>query len=144
MASAVSTTLHTTTAAISMGLPSWSFTLSFALSKLRTRRETRRRFVSGFTHQKPWSRRVPRYVPKSCTTCPSFGFTIWSPAKQTPSTTSTSSSTTSRGRFWARAAIVMPTVDSTSTATSTSSISHPDDASTFFSRNMIPPFGMSE
>ena len=40
-ASAVSTTFQTTTAAISIGLPSVSFTLSCALSKLRTRSEIR-------------------------------------------------------------------------------------------------------
>ena len=43
MASAVSITRQTTTAAISIGLPSWSLTLSLLLSKLRTRSETLRR-----------------------------------------------------------------------------------------------------
>ncbi len=39
-ARAVSLTFHTTAAAISIGLPRLSFTLSFSLLKLRRRRET--------------------------------------------------------------------------------------------------------
>ena len=82
MASAVSTTRQTTTAAISIGLPSWSLTFSLLLSKLRMRSDTRRRVVSGFTHQKPCSLSEPLYVRTAGPPCAWFGFTTVSPAKQ--------------------------------------------------------------
>ena len=58
---AVSVTRHTTTAAISIGLPRASLTLIRSLWKLRTRMETvsRESTVNGFTHHSPESRSVP-------------------------------------------------------------------------------------
>jgi len=58
-ASAVSTTFQTTIAAISMGLARLSFTLSFAVSKFRTRSEMRRLVRNGFAYQKPAVLTVP-------------------------------------------------------------------------------------
>jgi hypothetical protein len=58
-ASAESTTFQTTTAAMSTGLPSLSLTLSFSLSKLRTRSETRRLVRNGLAQRSPVSRTVP-------------------------------------------------------------------------------------
>src|SRR5439155_18764821 len=49
-------------------LPSASLTLSRLVSKLRTRTLTRRRTVSGRTHQNPARSTVPTYLPKNCTT----------------------------------------------------------------------------
>ena len=60
MALAVSATCQTTTAAISIGLPSASLTLACADSWLRIRVETAIRRVNGFTHCRPESRMVPR------------------------------------------------------------------------------------
>ena len=56
---AESVTFHTTTAAISTGLPSASLTFRWFVSKFRTRTLTRRRTVSGSTHQNPGRRTVP-------------------------------------------------------------------------------------
>ena len=64
----MSPTCQTTMAAISTGLPSASLTLSRLVSKLRTLMLTRRRTVSGRTHQKPGRATVPTYRPKNCTT----------------------------------------------------------------------------
>src|SRR5215472_516623 len=65
---AVSATCQTTTAAISIGLPSASLTLATAVSWLRSRTDTFRRRVNGFTNTSPASRTVPWYRPNSCTT----------------------------------------------------------------------------
>ena len=65
---AVSWTCQTTTAAISIGLPSASLTLAAAVSWLRIRTETLRRRPNGLTQCRPGSRTVPRYRPNSCTT----------------------------------------------------------------------------
>ena len=54
----MSVTFQTTMAAISMGLPSLSLTLSLAVSKLRTRTDTRRRCVKGLTQWRPCERIV--------------------------------------------------------------------------------------
>jgi hypothetical protein len=59
IASAVSTTRQTTIAAISIGLPIWSLTLSFPLSKLRILSETKRRMVNGLTQRRPGVLMVP-------------------------------------------------------------------------------------
>ena len=59
MAFAVSATHQTTTAAISIGLPAASLTLSRSLWKLRTRSETVRGLANGLRHQKPGSDTVP-------------------------------------------------------------------------------------
>ena len=67
-ARAVSWTCQTTTAAISIGLPSASLTLAWADSWLRILVETTMRLVNGFTHCRPGSRIVPRYLPNNCTT----------------------------------------------------------------------------
>ena len=58
-ARAVSSTCQTTTAAISIGLPSASLTLSTSVSWLRMRVETLRRAVSGLTQRSPSVRTVP-------------------------------------------------------------------------------------
>jgi hypothetical protein len=58
-ARAVSSTCQTTTAAISIGLPSRSLTFSTSLSWLRIRVETVRRVVSGLTQRSPARRTVP-------------------------------------------------------------------------------------
>ena len=55
----MSATCQTTMAAISTGLPSASLTFSRLVSKFRTRQLTRRRTVSGTTHQKPGRVTVP-------------------------------------------------------------------------------------
>jgi len=60
MALAVSATCQTTTAAISIGLPSASLTLACADSWLRILVDTAMRRVNGFTHCRPESRIVPR------------------------------------------------------------------------------------
>ena len=62
MARAVSTTRHTTTAEISMGLPSASFTFDTLVVKLCTRRDTLRvsARVNGFARYQPASVTVPR------------------------------------------------------------------------------------
>ncbi len=53
-------TRQTTIDAISIGLPSWSFTFSLELSKLRTRWLTcRRGNAKGLIHHSPASRIVP-------------------------------------------------------------------------------------
>ena len=64
----MSWTCQTTTAAISIGLPSASLTLACVDSWLRILVETTMRLVNGFTHCSPGSRMVPRYLPNSCTT----------------------------------------------------------------------------
>ena len=60
MALPVSWTSQTTTAAISIGLPSASFTLTIEVSRFRIRIDTARRRVNGFTHCSPGERMVPR------------------------------------------------------------------------------------
>ncbi len=57
---AVSRTCQTTTAAISIGLPSASLTLASAVSWLRIRTETVRRRLNGLTQHRPGVRTVPR------------------------------------------------------------------------------------
>jgi len=71
--------LPTTTAAISIGLPSASLTLACADSWLRILVETLMRSVNGFTHFRPESRIVPRYRPNSWTTRAWPGTTAVSP-----------------------------------------------------------------
>ena len=68
----MSCTRQTTTAAISIGLPSASLTLACAVSRLRIRVDTLMRRVNGFTHCSPGFRVVPRYLPNSWMTraCP--------------------------------------------------------------------------
>ncbi len=58
--STLSRTCQTTTAAISMGLPSASLTFAVGVSLLRIRTETRRRMAKRFTQRKPVLRTVPR------------------------------------------------------------------------------------
>ena len=58
-ARAVSSTCQTTTAAISIGLPSASLTLVTAVSWLRMRVDTRRRRVNGLNQRRPATRAVP-------------------------------------------------------------------------------------
>ena len=77
---AVSLTCQTTTAAISIGLPSASLTLAWADSWLRIRVETAIRRVNGFTHCRPDSRIVPRYLPNSWMTRARPGVTGVRPA----------------------------------------------------------------
>src|SRR5579875_424899 len=67
-ARAVSTPCQTTTAAISIGLPSASLTLATAVSWLRIRIDTGRRRATGLTQCRPGALTVPRYRPNSCTT----------------------------------------------------------------------------
>ena len=55
-------------AAIWIGLPEWSLTLSFSLSKLRTRSVMRLLVKNGFAHFNPGVLTVPLYWPKSCKT----------------------------------------------------------------------------
>ena len=57
---AVSATCQTTTAAISIGLPSASLTLAIAVSWLRIRTDTFRRRANGLTQCRPGARTVPR------------------------------------------------------------------------------------
>ena len=61
----MSCTCQTTTAAISIGLPSASFTLASDDSRFLILVETATRLANGFTHCRPWSRTVPWYLPKS-------------------------------------------------------------------------------
>ncbi len=56
----MSCTCHTTTAAISIGLPSASFTFAIAVSWLRSRIDTFRRRANGLTQCRPGARMVPR------------------------------------------------------------------------------------
>jgi len=62
---AVSLTCQTTTAAISIGLPSASLTLACAVSWLRIRTDTLRRRANGLTQCSPGVRTVPRYRPNN-------------------------------------------------------------------------------
>ena len=55
----MSVTFQTTMAAISIGLPSKSLTLSLEVSKLRTRTEILFRTVNGLTQWRPCARSVP-------------------------------------------------------------------------------------
>ena len=55
----MSFTCQTTTAAISIGLPSASFTLVWAVSRFLIRVETWMRMANGFTNCMPGSRTVP-------------------------------------------------------------------------------------
>src|ERR1700678_1213985 len=82
MALPVSSTSQTTTAAISIGLPSASFTLTIEVSRFRIRVDTRRRRVNGFTHCSPGVRMVPRYRPNSWITRASPVWTGVRPWKQ--------------------------------------------------------------
>ena len=89
MALAVSCTRQTTTAAISIGLPSASLTLACAVSWLRIRVETLMRRVNGLTHCSPVSRVVPRYLPNSWMTRASPGTTGVKPASSSMAAIST-------------------------------------------------------
>jgi hypothetical protein len=60
LACAVSRTCQTTTAPISIGLPSRSFTLIFSLATLCALSETLWRSVKGLVQYRPLSRTVPR------------------------------------------------------------------------------------
>ena len=87
-------------AAISIGFPWLSFTLSFVVSKLRMRSEIRFFAKNGFANQSPALRTVPMYLPNSVRTLASFGFTVNSPAKlRLVSTTRTSDPATIPGLF---------------------------------------------
>lgn len=59
IARAVSSTCHTTTAAISIGFPSDSLTFITAVSWLRIRTDTCALVVNGLTQRRPCSRTVP-------------------------------------------------------------------------------------
>src|SRR5579862_4269990 len=85
---AVSWTFQTTTAAISIGLPSASFTFATEVSWLRSRTDTFRRRVIGFTNTSPGWRTVPWYRPNSCSTRASPATTGTSPASSTAPITS--------------------------------------------------------
>ncbi len=87
---AVSWTCQTTTAAISIGLPSASLTLATALSKFRIRTDTRRRSARRLTQCRPGSRSVPWYRPNSCTTRASPATTWVSPRYANKATASSS------------------------------------------------------
>ena len=87
---AVSWTRQTTTAAISIGLPSASLTLAIALSWLRIRTDTRRRSARTLTQCRPGSLSVPRYRPNSCTTRASPATTWVSPRYVNAATASSS------------------------------------------------------
>ena len=91
----MSLTCQTTTAAISIGLPSASLTLSWVDSWLRILVETTSRLVNGFTHFRPASRIVPQYRPNNWMTRACPGLTGVRPASISPpqSTRSTVSAT---------------------------------------------------
>ena len=97
MASAVSTTRHTTTEAISMGFPVLSFTLSLPVSKFRTRAEILVLEKNGLAQRSPGCRAVPTYLPKSWSTLASFGFTRKSPTNTRIATKSTPNEPKSSG-----------------------------------------------
>ena len=59
LAMAVSVTCQTTTAAISIGFPARSLTLSTSVSWLRSFVETDLRVVNGLTQRRPFWRMVP-------------------------------------------------------------------------------------
>ena len=115
---AVSATCHTTTAAISIGLPSASFTLAIAVSWLRIRTDTFRRRVNGFTHCRPGARIVPWYRPNSCTTRASPATTDVRPCSASRAAISSRTATTSRSVWAVPAAWLMPRISSSIPATS--------------------------
>ena len=71
----MSRTCHTTTAAISIGLPEASLTLSLSPFRVRARSEILTRLMKGFIHQNPFSLIVPLYFPKRMRTAAWFGWT---------------------------------------------------------------------
>src|SRR5690606_17685867 len=81
-ASAESTTCHTITDAISIGLPSSSLTLSRPLSKLRTRIDTLRLAKNGLLQRRPLSLTVPTYLPNRLSTAAWLGSTLYRPIRQ--------------------------------------------------------------
>ncbi len=85
----MSTTFHTTIAAISIGFARLSFTFSFAVSKFRMRSEMFFLLRNGLANQKPCVRTVPLYSPKSWSAFASPGFTVKKPAKLTKHSTRT-------------------------------------------------------
>jgi hypothetical protein len=111
-------------------------TFSRVVSKLRTRNESRRRVVSGLTHQKPWSLSVPLYSPNSCSTRASFGFTTVRPKRPTVETTSAVTHDRTAQPLWLRTAEMKSGMQATITATSTNSISQPETPRMSFSRNI--------
>src|SRR6266568_7462555 len=80
----VSATCQTTTAAISIGFPSASFTLAWPVSWLRIRVEIFRRLVTGLTHWRPCALIVPVYRPSNWTTRASPGAIAVSPPRANP------------------------------------------------------------
>ena len=92
----MSCTCQTTTAAISIGLPSASLTLACAVSRFLILVETGIRLENGFTHCMPGSRIVPVYLPKSCTTCARPGATMMMPRSTVPVTMARTMPTTVR------------------------------------------------
>ena len=118
----MSATCQTTTAAISIGLPSASLTLACAVSWLRIRVDTLIRRVNGFTHCSPGSRIVPRYLPNSWITRAWPGTTGVRPASAPVATISTITPAQIR-------AVLVPSVclpEYTSTATAASTATMPD------------------
>jgi len=137
----VSTTFQTMMAAISMGLPSMSFTFSRSLSKLRIFSEIDRFDSSGFAHRSPSALTVPSYWPKSCSTRPSFGFTTNSPVSaNSPSSSVTISTSTTSPLSCPRPSAPVAFATSgvpTIVAKITASISPPAGAVYFFSRILV-------
>src|ERR1035438_3707916 len=117
MALAVSSTSQTTTAAISSGLPSRSFTLASAVSRFLIRVDTLRLRANGFTHCRPAERMVPRYRPNSWITRASPAMTGVRPWK--PSSAAMSSRTPTTTRIILAGPWTRPLVISSATATST-------------------------
>ena len=97
----MSFTCQTTTAAISIGLPSASLTLACAVSMFLILVETGSRLVNGFTHCIPGSRIVPLYLPKSCTTCARPGATTVMPRSAMMTTRTSTMPTTISTAFTA-------------------------------------------
>src|SRR5918993_348547 len=134
MASAVSTTRQTTTAAISIGLPSRSFTFSRALSKFRTRIDTRRFVKNGLANRNPGWRAVPTYLPNSCRTLASFGFTTKRPAASTICTASATSAEMIHPVCSPRMPLISNQMEPATPARSRQTTAHPDTAANSFSR----------
>src|ERR1700748_2151573 len=72
---------HTTTAAISIGLPLASLTLIRSLWKLRTRSETFLRLLNGLQNHRPASVTDPTYRPNRVSTRDSLGCTTNTPPR---------------------------------------------------------------
>ena len=92
----MSVTRQTTTAAISIGLPLASLTLTRSLWKLRTRNEivSRQISVNGFASHSRASVNVPMYRPNRISTRDSLGFTTTSPGAARTIATATAPATT--------------------------------------------------